>query len=57
MNDNYIERTMRVCRKGNFNADPKVFKRYELTLAECKKRGVRFLPKQVLRPIFEAAGL
>lgn len=35
----------------------KVFKRYELTLAECQKRGVRFLPAQVMRPIFQAAGV
>lgn len=44
-------------RKSNYNADPNAFKRYELTLSECRNRGVRFLPAQVMRPIFHAAGL
>lgn len=50
-------RLMKVHRKVNANADSDVFKRYELMLAECQKRGVRFLPAQVMRPIFRAAGL
>ncbi len=53
----YYQKTFKVGRKVNSNADPKVFKRYELTIAECKRRGVRFLPAQVLRPIFQAADL
>jgi hypothetical protein len=50
-------RMLKAHRKVNANADPKEFKRYEMTLAECKKRGVRFLPVQAMRPAFQAAGL
>jgi hypothetical protein len=32
-------------------------KRNDLTRAECQKRDVRFLPAQVMRPIFRAAGV
>lgn len=58
MNPNdYVQRTMKESRKVNAKANPAVFRRYEMTFAECKKRGVRFLPLQVMRPIFLAAGL
>lgn len=52
-----MDKMMKESRKVNSNADPKVFQRYELAVAECKKRGVRFLPVQVLRPLYRAAGL
>jgi len=32
-------------------------KRFNLTREACAQRGVRFLPAQVLRPIYTAAGL
>lgn len=35
----------------------KMLKRRELTKYECVRRGVRFLPKQVMRPIFADNGL
>lgn len=50
-------RVMKDHRKVNLNADPKNFARYQLTAAECAKRGVRFLPVQVMRPIFAASNL
>lgn len=52
-----ISKMFRESRKVNASANPNTFKRYELTLVECKKRGVRFLPAQVMRPIFQSAGL
>lgn len=52
-----FNRLAKISRKINSNADPKVFQRYELMRSECAKRGVRFLPNQVLRPIYLAAGL
>lgn len=57
MNIEHIEKTMKAHRKANSNADPKVFERHNLTQAECLKRGVRFLPAQVMRPLFQAAGV
>jgi hypothetical protein len=36
---------------------PEAFMRYKLTQDECQKRGVRFLPAQVMRPILQAAGI
>ncbi len=32
----------------------RVMRRHDLTKQECARRGVRFLPAQVLRPIFAA---
>lgn len=52
-----FDRIARVGSKWNANEDPKVFKRHQLADAECKRRGVRFLPFQVMRPIIKAAGL
>lgn len=43
--------------KTNSAADPNVVERYRLTRDECERRGVRFLPAQVMRPILRAAGL
>jgi hypothetical protein len=34
-----------------------LYERLHLTQAECQKRAVRFLPAQVMRPIFQAAGM
>ncbi|WP_143188291.1 hypothetical protein [Burkholderia ubonensis] len=53
----FVETRFRIGRKTNTAADPKNFKRYALMAEEAKKRGVRFLPAQVMRPIFQAAGL
>lgn len=50
-------RFMQSHRKVNSNAGPKNFARYQLTMVECAKRGVRFLPAQVMRPIFAASNL
>jgi len=48
----------------DLKADPYMFptalrfvRRHDLTKEECKRRGVRFLPKQVMRPIFENNGV
>lgn len=57
MNTEHITKAMKAHRKANSNADPRVFERYTLTRAECLKRGVRFLPAQVMRPVLLAAGL
>ena len=48
----FAEGLLRVGRKQNSAADPKSIMRHEMVAAESRKRGVRFLPLQVLRPIF-----
>lgn len=53
----FAENLLRVARKANSAADPKRINRHELVTAEARKRGVRFLPLQVMRPIFQAADL
>ncbi|MBX3755195.1 hypothetical protein [Ralstonia pickettii] len=53
----FAEGLLRVGRKQNSAADPKSIMRHEMAAAESRKRGVRFLPLQVLRPIFQAADL
>ncbi len=50
----YADEMMRINRKVNADADSKDFDRYILSLAECKKRGVKFLPRQVMKKIFHA---
>ena len=50
-------RRMKRHRKVNMNAGLTSFARYQLTVVECAKRGVRFLPAQVMRPIFSASNL
>ncbi len=37
--------------------DPREQRRRELRSAECAKRGVRFLPAQVMRAVYEKEGL
>lgn len=34
-----------------------VLRRAELARTECARRGVKFLPKQVMKPIYAQAGL
>lgn len=34
-----------------------IVRRADLTRAECARRGVKFLPKQVMKPIYAQAGL
>tara|TARA_Y100001972_G_scaffold115322_1_gene151886 strand:- start:3089 stop:3268 length:180 start_codon:yes stop_codon:yes gene_type:complete len=50
-----IQSLMREGRK--YGTDDTGWRRHQLTLAECKKRGVKFLPRQVMGPIFKKAGL
>lgn len=52
-----VERVVLEGRKVNSKADSAQFERYQLTLSECKRRGVRFLPRQVMNQIFRKAGL
>ena len=51
-----VSRAARESRKSNDGVDPHVWSRYVLYRDECHKRDVRFLPLQVMRPIYSAAG-
>jgi len=43
--------------EGAIRARERMATRGELVVAECKQRGLRFLPLQVMRPIYAAAGV
>lgn len=50
-----MQSLMRESRKWGSNDSG--WKKHQLTVEECKKRGVKFLPRQVMKPIFKQAGL
>ena len=47
---------LKVCRKVG-PSDDRGCRRYMMELDERQRRGVRFLPSQVLRPLYAQAGL
>jgi hypothetical protein len=57
MDMQFVDSAFKSHRKENVNDDGNGFKRFELFIAECKRRGVRFLPRQVMHPIYKTAGL
>lgn len=51
----FIQQRVRESRK--FSCDDEGYHRYLLTQVECRKLGVKFLPRQVMRPILRRAEL
>lgn len=55
--EDHIAELMRRHRKVNDSPlAAKLWRRREIALVECARRGVRFLPAQCLRPVFEREG-